>query len=161
MGSQAVPQACDGQGCSREAGIAAHSNEVTKLPRTSSRATSNGRRGRRGAGGATTAVVTQITQIVAANEALQRQVRELNAENERLRRELTEIGTALGRLSGGPRRRGRGAAAPFMLAEPKPMRQRRPITDPDQLERRRQALAKARAARAEKLKAARSGAVSE
>ena len=44
-----------------------------------------------------------------------------------------------------------------MLADPTPRRQRKPITDPEQLERRRQALAKARAARAEKLAAARVG----
>ena len=48
-----------------------------------------------------------------------------------------------------------------MVAEAKPRRQRKPITDPEQLERRRQALAKARAARAEKLKAVREGAATE
>ena len=42
-----------------------------------------------------------------------------------------------------------------MLAEPKQRQKRKPITDPEQLERRRQALTKARAARAEKLAAAR------
>ena len=36
-----------------------------------------------------------------------------------------------------------------VLADAKPKRQRKPITDPEQLERRRQALANARAARAE------------
>ena len=44
-----------------------------------------------------------------------------------------------------------------MVAVAKPKRQRKPMTDPEQLERRRQALAKARAARAEKLAAAREG----
>jgi hypothetical protein len=46
--------------------------------------------------------------------------------------------------------------SPGMMAEPvsKPKRQRKPITDPELLERRRAALAKARAARAEKLAAA-------
>lgn len=48
-----------------------------------------------------------------------------------------------------------------MLADPTPRRQRKPITDPEQLERRRQALAKARAARAEKLAAAGTGASGE
>ena len=53
------------------------------------------------------------------------------------------------------RRGGRGVVQPFTLADAKPKRTRRPITDPEQIERRRQALAKARAARAEKLAAAR------
>jgi hypothetical protein len=103
-------------------------------------------------------VIGQITQLVATNETLKRENAELLAINAQLRAQLQEIGSTLGRLTGGPRRGGRGAAAPLMLAEPKPRRQRRPITDPEQLERRRQALAKARAARAEKLAAARTAA---
>ena len=100
-------------------------------------------------------VVGQITQIVAANEALQRQVRELTAERDTLRSQLHEIGAALARLTGGARRgRGGRETAVLPVAEAKPRRQRRPITDPEQLERRRQALAKARAARAEKRAAA-------
>ena len=75
-----------------------------------------------------------------------------------LRAQLAEIGTTLVRLTGGSRRRGRGAAQPLVLAEAKPKRTRKPITDPEQLERRKQALAKARAARAEKLAAAKSAA---
>src|SRR5215467_4770185 len=66
-----------------------------------------------------------------------------------------EIGAALGRLSRGPRGGGdrRGVALTTLaVAEAKPKRQRKPITDP---ERCRAALAKARAARAEKLAAAR------
>ena len=47
--------------------------------------------------------------------------------------------------------------AALTVAEAKPKRQRKPTTDPVQLERRRAALAKARAARAEKLAAARVG----
>lgn len=82
---------------------------------------------------------------MAANETLQRENRELTVENRRLRDQLSEIGSALGRLTGGTR----GPA-------PRPRRERRPITDPEALERRRQALVKARAARAEKLAAARS-----
>ena len=103
-------------------------------------------------------VVSQITQLVARNETLKRENAELVAANERLRRELTEIGSALGSLSGGRGRRGRRGAAFAVVAEAKPRRQRKPVTDPDALERRRAALAKARAARAEKLKAAREGA---
>ncbi|HSR25335.1 MAG TPA: hypothetical protein VLW53_17400 [Candidatus Eisenbacteria bacterium] len=83
---------------------------------------------------------------MTANETLQRENRELTQENRRLRDQLSEIGSALGRLTGGTR--GEPAA--------KPRRERRPITDPEALERRRQALVKARAARAEKLAAARS-----
>jgi hypothetical protein len=90
-------------------------------------------------------VVGQITQLVTANKTLKRENAELLAANERLRRELAEIGSALGRLTGGPRRRGRGGAQPFLLADVKPKRPRRPITDPEQLERRKAALAKARA----------------
>ena len=101
-------------------------------------------------------VVGQITQIVAANETLKRENAELLAVNAQLRAQLAEIGTTLGRLTGGPRRRGRRGAEIAAIVEAKPKRARKPITDPEQLERRRQALAKARAARAEKLAAAKS-----
>jgi hypothetical protein len=103
-------------------------------------------------------VIGQITQLVATNENLKRENAELLAVNEQLRAHLAEIGITLGRLTGGPRRRGRRGAEPFaVVAEAKPKRTRKPITDPEQLERRRAALAKARAARAEKLAAAREG----
>jgi hypothetical protein len=103
-------------------------------------------------------VVAQITQLVSANETLKRENAELLALNEQLRAQLDQIGTALGNLANGSRRRGgRGAVQPFTLADVKPKRARRPITDPEQIERRRAALAKARAARAEKLRAAREG----
>jgi hypothetical protein len=103
--------------------------------------------------------VTQITQLVAANEQLQRANSELTQENQRLRSELLQIGSALGSLPGGGRRgRARRGAATLALPEAKPRRQRRPITDPVILARRDAALAKARAARAEKLAAARAGA---
>src|ERR1041385_478190 len=101
-------------------------------------------------------VVGQITQLVIANETLKRENAELLAFNEQLRAQLSEIGSALGGLTNGSRRRGgRGAVQPFTLADAKPKRTRKPITDPEQLERRRQALAKARAAGAEELAAAR------
>ncbi|TMC09412.1 MAG: hypothetical protein E6J41_10800 [Chloroflexi bacterium] len=99
---------------------------------------------------------------MTANESLQRENKELTEENERLRNELTEIGSALGRLTGGPRgRRGRRGSEPLALAEVKPRRTRRPITDPEVLARRNQALAKARAARAERLAAAKAAAAAE
>ena len=132
------------------------------MPRGTSTAT-NGARRRRTATRARSdagSVVGQITQLVATNETLKRENAELLAVNEQLRSQLLEIGTTLGRLTGGPRRRSRGAAQPLVLAEAKPKRTRKPITDPAQLERRRVALAKARAARAEKLAAAREGAAS-
>ena len=88
-------------------------------------------------------------------EQLQRANRELTDENARLRSELTAIGSALGSLTGGRRGRGGAAAAALALPEAKPRRQRKPITDPEVLARRSAALAKARAARAEKLAAAR------
>jgi hypothetical protein len=116
--------------------------------------TTRRRRGTRGQQD-TRLVVSQITQLVQANETLQRTNRELTEENQRLRNELTEIGSALGRITGAPPgRRGRGAEA-LALPEAKPRRQRRPITDPDVLAKRNAALAKARAARAERLAAAR------
>jgi hypothetical protein len=52
-------------------------------------------------------------------------------------------------------------AATLVLPEAKQRRKRRPITDPEVLARRNAALAKARAARAEKLAAARAGASAE
>ena len=113
------------------------------------------RRRRAPRGSDTRLVVSQITQLVAQNEALQRANSELTDENQRLRSELTEIGSALGRITGAPAgRRGRGAEA-LALPEAKPRRQRRPITDPEVLAKRNAALAKARAARAERLAAAR------
>ena len=128
------------------------------MPRGKSTTTTRTRRSARARSDASS-VVGQITQLVSANEALQRENAELLAENQRLRGELTEIGSALGSLTNGSGRgrrgRGRGTAQPFLLADVKPKRTRKPITDPAALERRRQALAKARAARAEKLAAAR------
>jgi hypothetical protein len=125
------------------------------MPRTSSNSSTTRRRRRSAAGTDTRLVVTQITELVAANETLQRANKELTEENQRLRNELTQIGSALGSLTGARRGRGRRAAAALTLAEVKPRRQRKPITDPEVLARRNAALAKARAARAEKLAAAR------
>jgi hypothetical protein len=104
-------------------------------------------------------IVDQITQLVNANESLQRENRELVEENQRLRGELMQIDSALGRLTGAaPRgRRGRrgGELVLPSVAEARPRRQRKPITDPEALERRKQALVRARAVRAERLAAAR------
>src|SRR5215831_3628818 len=121
------------------------------MPRGTSTATNGARRRRTTTRARSDAgsVVGQITQIVSANETLRRENAELLAANEQLRAQLAEIGSTLGRLTGGPRR-GRGATQPLVLAEPKQRQKRKPITDPEQLERRRQALTKARAARAEK-----------
>ena len=129
------------------------------MPGTSTSSSPTRRRRRTAARGSDTRlVVTQITQLVSANETLQRANAELTEENQRLRAELTQIGSALGSLTSGRRGRGRrGAAAAVALALPeaKPRRTRKPITDPEVLARRNAALAKARAARAEKLAAAR------
>src|SRR5215471_8251017 len=127
------------------------------MPRTPSNGSTARRRRGTAIGSDTRLVVTQITQLVAANETLQRANRELTEENQKLRAELTQIGSALGSLTGPRRGRGqRGAAAAIALALPeaKPRRTRKPITDPEILARRNVALAKARAARAEKLAAA-------
>jgi hypothetical protein len=125
------------------------------MPRTPSSNSTTRRRRRTAQGPDTRLVVTQITQLVAANETLQRANRELTEENQRLRGELTEIGSALGSLTGGRRGRGRRGAATFALPEAKPRQKRKPITDPEVLARRGAALVKARAARAERLAAAR------
>ena len=129
------------------------------MPRTSANGSTTRRRRRTGQGLDARLFVTQITRLVAANEQLQRANRQLSEENERLRGELTTIGSALGSVTGARRGRGRGGAAALTLRpEARPPRQRRPITDPEVLARRNAALAKARAARAEKLAAARAGA---
>jgi hypothetical protein len=95
---------------------------------------------------------------VAANEGLQRENRELLAQNEQLRSQLREIGNALDRLTGtGRRRRGRPPRALPEVANARPVRQRKPITDPAVLEKRRQALAHAREVRAQRLAAAKAG----
>src|ERR1041385_1475088 len=128
------------------------------MPRGIPNTATRGRRSTR-ARSAANSVVGQVTQLVAANETLKRENAELLALNEQLRAQLDQIGSALGVLpSGRGPRGGRGAAQPFTLADVKPKRTRKPITDPEQIERRRAALAKARAARAEKLAAARGGA---
>ena len=101
-------------------------------------------------------IVNQITRLVAENQNLQREVASLRADNEQLRGQLDEIGNALGRLSGA-RRGGRRVAAPAP-APAAPPRKRKPITDPVVLEKRRQALERARAARAQRLAAARAAA---
>jgi hypothetical protein len=126
------------------------------MPRTPSTTTSTARRRRRTAATADThQVVTQITQLVAANEQLQHANAELTTENQRLRGELTAIGAALGSLTGGRRGRGGRGVAPLALPEATPRRKRKPITDPEVLARRAATLVKARAARAERLAAAR------
>ncbi len=132
------------------------------MPRTRSATTSTTRRRRRTAQGADARlVVTQITQLVAANESLKLENAKLQALNEQLRSELTQIGSALGSVTGRRRGRGRRGAAAVALPKAEPRRQRRPITDPEVLARRAAALVKARAARAEKLAAARTGAEGE
>src|SRR2546430_16710831 len=124
------------------------------MPRGTSTTTGRRRRSTRARADAGS-VVAQITQLVSANETLKRENAELLAANEQLRTQLAQIGSALGGLANGLGRRGRrGAVQPFTPADVKPKRTRRPITDPEQLERRRQALGKAGAARGEKLKAA-------
>jgi hypothetical protein len=124
------------------------------MPRGTSTTTPTKCRRRTAQGIDTRLVVTQITQLVAANESLKLENAKLQALNEQLRSELTDIGSALGSLTGGRRGRGRRGAA-LALPEAKPRRTRKPITDPEVLARRNAVLAKARAARAERLAAAR------
>ena len=98
-------------------------------------------------------MVDQIAKIVAANDALRRENQELVAQNQHLQVQLREIGNALGRLTGNGRRR-RGRLPVQDIQTTKPRRQRKPITDPQILEKRRAALARARQVRAERLAAA-------
>ena len=100
---------------------------------------------------------TWRAESAAAPGRLQRANREFSEENQRLRSELTEIGSALGSLTGGRHGQGRRGAAALALPEAKPRRTRRPITDPEVLAKRSAALVKARAARAQRLAAARAG----
>jgi hypothetical protein len=128
---------------------------VPRTPRDS-RGTTRGRRSRTAIGSDT--IVDQISKIVAANEALQQENRELAAQNERLQTQLREIGNALARLTGsstGRRRRGRPPLALAPVHTDKSPRQRKPITDPAVLEKKRQALAHAREVRAARLAASR------
>ena len=129
------------------------------MPRTPRDTTSSGRGRRRRSATMTGSgpIIGQVNQIVKANELLRHENAELLALNEQLRAQLDQIGTALGRLTRGERRgRGRRAAA-ASAGEPTARRPRRPITDPEVLERRRQALARARAVRAERRAAAQAG----
>jgi hypothetical protein len=88
---------------------------------------------------------------------------DLKVENANLKAHLEAISSALrhvGAQATGGRGRGRssGLAAAAPVSE---KRKRRPITDPEVLARRHAALAKARAARAERLAAARAAAQGE
>ena len=126
------------------------------MPGTPRDTTRSPRRRRSAAATSTAPILGQVTQLVSANEQLQRDNAELRAQNERLRAELADIGSALGRLTSGPRRgRGRRGPEAAILVDRATRRTRRPITDPAQLERRRLALTKARAARAAKIAVAR------
>jgi hypothetical protein len=124
----------------------------------SERPAATGRRGRRARAGATEDVVASLTAMIE----------QLISENRRLKRDVARAergaaGSSLGQaskaLSGLQRRvsralaeepgsRGRGSAA--TSAGPRP---RRKVTDPQVLQRRREALAKAREVRAAKRRA--------
>jgi hypothetical protein len=94
-----------------------------------------------------------ITQLIAENRQLKRQLDKLRSDATGAASKSTEsvlrslqrkVSSAVGDASGPRGRRGREPGA----GQSKP---RRKITDPEVLERRRQALAKARAVRAAKL----------
>jgi hypothetical protein len=99
-------------------------------------------------------VVVKVMRILADNKQLSQRVRTLSAENERLRAELAEIESAVGRTGGNRapatrrRRTTRRSSA----------RAARRITDPELLEKRRQAAARARAVRAQRLAESRAAA---
>jgi hypothetical protein len=110
--------------------------------------------GRRRSSRSPESIVDQITRLVAANQTLRSEGASLRADNEHLRAELSQIGDALGRVTGG-RHSGRGAKTSVQAPTAPPRRTRKPITNPAVLEKRRQALTRARAVRAERIAAAR------
>jgi hypothetical protein len=91
---------------------------------------------------------TTSTGVAGSVAALIADNRSLTARNAELEAEIASINAALGGSTRQTGRRGRQA-----LAEPV-KKTRRPITDPAVLERKREALSKARAARAAKREAA-------
>jgi hypothetical protein len=122
------------------------------MPRTTATETTTGAaRVTRRRSRSTTPIVDQIAQLVARNQQLQVENANLRAANEGLSAQLVEIGEALGRMAGG--RRSRRGAVPAAITAPA-RRTRKPITDPAVIEKRRQALVRARAARAERIAAA-------
>src|SRR5262249_49747359 len=129
-----------------------HLFERTTMPRTTTSATITGAANvRRRRARSTTPIVDQITQLVTQNEQLKLENANLRAVNEGLRAQLGEIGEVLGRMAGGRRSR----RSPVSTAATAPARNaRKPITDPAVIEKRRQALVRARAARAERIAAA-------
>ena len=76
------------------------------------------------------------------------------AEKAKARAQKARQGPDLNELLGAANEQSDTGSEPRPRPAPAERRQRRPITDPEVLEKRRQALAKARAARAEKLAAA-------
>ncbi|HEX6487572.1 MAG TPA: hypothetical protein VF137_01700 [Candidatus Dormibacteraeota bacterium] len=94
--------------------------------------------------------LTRLRRLIDKAESATLENKQLRAEVTRLQRELRAVQSALAGLApGAGRRRASTASAP--------RRARRPITDPEVLERRRAALAKAREVRAQKRAAARGG----
>lgn len=128
-------------------------------PRGSVNRTSTVRRARRapapqsGGSDPASALLQSVQRLVSQNQGLVK-------ENERLKALLTRISGLAGENAGGaaasaPTRRRRRSAAPAAAETPaasRIKRTRKPITDPVALERRRNALAKARAVRAERLR---------
>src|SRR5437660_12681176 len=102
--------------------------------------------------GSPTTLLAQVTELVSENQALVR-------ENKELHTIIARVTQAVHVVSSAPRGNGRRlqvgrAAAPKANGHP---RQRRRITDPASLERRRAALAKARQVLAERRAAEKAG----
>ena len=100
------------------------------------------------------ALLQSVQRLVSENQGLVK-------ENERLKALLARISGLAGETGGAAaaptrrRRRSSASAAAESAAPAKTRRTRRPITDPVALQRRRDALAKARAVRAERLRSSR------
>jgi len=107
---------------------------------------------RRRTTGAGQTIAGQIQQLVQERDELKVQVATLTADLEAIRSALGRVGT---QAAAGGRGGRRSAGSATLVAPPPERRKRRPITDPEILARRNAALAKARAARAERLAAAR------
>ena len=126
-------------------------------PRGSATRVAAARRSRRvvaapNGGDSASALLQSVQKLVSENQALVR-------DNDRLRAVLSRIIGLAGETSGAttasvarPRGRRAPAAAAADGGSSTPKRTRRPITDPVALQRRRDALAKARAVRAAKLR---------
>lgn len=137
--------------------MAEETRKVRGRPRGSVNRASTVRRTRRasaplsGGGDPASALLQSVQRLVSENQALVKENERLKAVLARISGLAGETGVAASATSR-PRRRSASSPVPEAAAPTRTKRTRRPITDPVALERRRNALAKARAVRAERLR---------